>query len=67
MKINHKKSKIILFNPARRNEDFLPQMKINQNMLEVVDQMRLVGLILKDDLSWKSDTDSMVKRAYVKL
>ena len=42
-------------------------MEINQNRLEVVDQMRLVGIILRDDLSWKSNTDSMVKRAYAKL
>ena len=40
---------------------------MNDEMLEVVDQMRLVGLVLTDDLTWKANTDSMVKRAYAKL
>ena len=29
--------------------------------------LRLVGLILLDDLTWKANTDSLIKRAYAKL
>ena len=67
MKINQSKSKIILFNPTRRNMDFLPKIELNKEILEVTDKMRLVGLILSDDLTWTANTDSMVKRAYAKL
>jgi hypothetical protein len=41
MKINHKKSKVMLFNTSRNN-DFCPQMKI-ENVLEVVEEMKLLG------------------------
>ena len=40
---------------------------MNNETLEVTNQMRLVGLILSDDLTWTANTDSMVKRAYAKL
>ena len=42
-------------------------MKLNWELLEVVEKMRLVGLIISDDLKWNENTDSIVKRAYAKL
>ena len=53
MQINKKKSKIMFFNPGRRKLDFQPRVKLNNEILNVTEQMRLVGLILTDDLKWK--------------
>ena len=52
MKINLKKSKVFFFNPQNRSIDFKPTVKLNGEILEVVEKMRLVGLIVSDDLTW---------------
>ena len=67
MTINRKKTKVLLFNPKRRNIDFQPEVKVQGELLEVVEQTRLVGLIISDDLKWKANTASLVKRAYAKI
>ena len=33
----------------------------------MVDEIRLVGLVISDDLTWTKNTDSITKRAYAKL
>jgi len=67
MKINFKKSKVILFNPKKWKIDFLPTIKMRGEKLEVVEKMRLVGLVVNEDLTWKDNTDSITKRAYKKI
>ena len=67
MKINLKKSKVIFFNPQNRTIDFKPTVKLNGELLEIVEKMRLVGLIISDDLKWNENTDNIVKRAYAKI
>ena len=57
MEINTKKSKIMIFNPRRRKTDFLPEIKLGDHKLEVVDEFKLLGVILRSDFSWKSNTD----------
>ena len=63
MKINSKKSQVILFNPKKRKIDFLPTIKLRGENKEVVEKMRLVGLVVNEDLTWKDNTDSITKRA----
>ena len=67
MQINRKKTQVIFFNPKRRTIDFQPVVKVGQETLEVVSQIRLVGLELTDDLTWKKHTQSLVRRAYAKI
>ena len=67
MKINIKKTKVVMLNPTRRGIDFQPVIKLDGNVLEVIQQIRLVGFILSDDLSWKKNTESLVTRAYNKM
>ena len=67
MKINNKKSKIMIFNPPRRKIDFLPEIKLDKVNLEVVDEFKLLGVIVKSDLTWKSNTDYITKKAYSRL
>ena len=66
MKINYKKTKLMVFNPGR-TIDFLPRFTIEENELEVVEETRLLGLVIRNDLSWSSNTKFMIQRANKKL
>ena len=66
MKLNLKKTKFMLFNPTN-NYDFVPDLTLEGVNLETFDEMRLLGLIVRSDLSWKSNTEQMISRAYKKL
>ena len=59
MKINCKKTKAILFNSSRNN-DFLPKLTIENNQeLEVVEELKLLGVIITSDLKWNAQCDSI--------
>ena len=62
MKINHGKSKVMLFNTAR-SRDFMPGITLDGNSLEVVEEMPLLGLVLTSDLKWSRNTENMCKKA----
>ena len=66
MKINYKKTKVMVFNPCT-SIDFQPQFVLEDNELEVVDEMRVIGLIIRSDMKWSSNTESIVSRANKKL
>ena len=66
MKLNLSKTKFMLFNPTE-NYDFVPNLTIDGITLETSDEMKLLGLTIRNDLSWKSNTCSLIKRAYKKL
>ena len=68
MKMNTMKTKVILFNKATKY-DFQPKLTIlnNQTQLEVVEEIRLLGVTVRSDLSWKSNTSMMCKKAFARL
>ena len=66
MMINFKKTKVIVFNPCT-SIDFSPEFSLDGNDLEVVDEVRLLGLILRSDMKWTSNTKNLVSRANKKL
>ena len=66
MVINNSKCNVMLFNESK-SYDFMPNIEINNTQLQVVEQMRLLGLILTPDLSWKANSDYICKRAYARL
>ena len=66
MKINYKKTKLMLFNPCT-SLDFMPDLQLGGHELELVEEMRLLGLILTSDMKWAANTEYIVKRAYKKL
>ena len=66
MKLNYNKTKIIVFNPCR-NIDFMPEMTIDDHELEVVDEIRLLGLIIRSDRKWTSNTKNMIAKANKRL
>ena len=66
MKLNFKKCKFMLFNPTI-NYDFIPEYKVEGNSFETVEEMRLLGLTIRNDLKWQANTEDIIKRAYKKL
>ena len=67
MVMNKAKTKVILFNQARKY-DFFPELSIEQNEnLEVVEEIKLLGVLIRSDLSWCSNTEYMCNRAFARL
>ena len=64
MQINHKKTKLMLFNPCT-SVDFMPDFQLGNQEIELVEEMRL--LILRSDMKWTSNTEFIVKKGYKKL
>ena len=61
MKINISKTKLMLFNPCK-TRDFLPEMEMNGTRLDLVEEAKLLGVIISSNLSWSSNTDYIVER-----
>ena len=66
MKINKKKTKVILFNRAR-NYDFFPDLTLDGSPLDVVEEVTLLGVKVSSDLSWRANTSFMCQKAFAKL
>ena len=67
MKLNPKKTKIIKFNKSRKH-DFPPEVFLSGNqMLEVVPEIKLVGVMVTQDLKWQRNTDLICAKARQKL
>ena len=67
MVINENKSKVMLFNQGRKY-DFLPAIEAdNGKFLQTVEEIRLLGLVVRSDLSWQGNTDLICKKAYGRL
>ena len=49
MKINQKKSKVILFNPCK-SIDFMTQINLENYGLEDFEEMLLLGLVLRSEM-----------------
>ena len=45
----------------------MPEFKLNNNQLEVVEEMRLLGVILRSDMKWTSNSENIVKKGYQRL
>ena len=67
MKLNDQKTKVILFNKAR-NYDFMPKCYFEKNEnLQVVEKLKLLGVIVTSDLSWAAHCDYICQKAFSKL
>ena len=47
--------------------DFMPQFKVGTEELNVVEEMKLLGLHITTDLKWHANTQNMIKKANSKL
>ena len=66
MKLNAEKSKFMVVN-FTENYQFNTRLLLNNNLLSQVRETRLLGVVLRDDLTWKSNTDFIVKQAYKRM
>ena len=56
----------MLFNPAKKL-DFMPSFPIDDKEISLVEKTTLLGLVIRSDLSWSSNTEYIVKRCNSKL
>ena len=66
MIINYEKTKLMVFNPCKM-VDFRPELEVGDDQLQLVDEMKLLGVTIRSDLKWVSNTKDIVKRALNKL
>ena len=66
MKINFAKTKLMLFNTCKKF-DFMPNFELDGNQLELIDEMRLLGVVITSHLKWNSNTCSITSKAYKRL
>ena len=66
MKLNKNKTKLMLFNPAR-SLDFMPAFPLGGEEIDLVEETKLLGLIIRSDMSWVTNTEYMTKRGNSKL
>ena len=61
MKLNVNKTKLMLFNPCKE-KDFMPEMSLEGSRIDLVENIKLLGVVLSSNLSWDSNTDYIVTR-----
>ena len=66
MKLNTSKSCGMIFN-FTNNFQFTSRILIEDQPLKLVSETKLLGLILRDDLKWSSNTDYLIKRANARM
>ena len=66
MKVNYRKTKLMVFNPGK-SRDFFPRFIFNSMELEVVEEIKLLGVVIKNDLLWGANTEYIVQKANRKL
>ena len=66
MKINSKKSKIMIFNDSK-NHTFATRLNLDNNDLEIINEVKLLGTIVTSDLKWNKNTDYLVKKANARM
>ena len=66
MKLNVNKTKYMVLN-FTRNHQFVTRLHLEGHLLNQVHQARLLGVIISDDLTWKANTDHIVKKAYKRM
>ena len=66
MKLNEKKTKQIVFN-FNKDKQFTTEVKVKGEALELVEEVKLLGVIINKDLKWDKNTGYLVKKANRKM
>ena len=56
MKLNLDKTKLMLFNPCT-SKDFIPEMVIEDKRIDLVEETKLLGVVVSSNLSCSAKTD----------
>ena len=62
MKINSKKTKTMIFNFSK-NHKFSTRLEFGGETLEIVNEAKLLGTTITNDLKWDKNTEELVKKA----
>ena len=63
MIINTRKSSVMKFSKSR-TKDFPLELKLDDQLLKVKKEMKILGVILTSDLRWESNTEFICKKAF---
>ena len=66
MKLNEKKTKNMIFNFST-NKQFCTDIKVNGEVIETVNEARLLGTIISSDLKWEANTKYLVAESNKRL
>ena len=67
MQINPQKSKVMIFNKSHKY-DFPPEFHFQDgNILECLEETKLLGILLSSSLKWDSNTNAICKKAMTKI
>ena len=66
MKLNVTKTKYMVVN-FTKNYQFNTRISLDGTVLDCIDQIRLLGIELKNDLTWRSNTESITKKAFARM
>ena len=66
MKLNTEKTNYMIFNFSKKFQ-FNTRLSLGEKKLDQVHKTKLLGLVIRDDLSWKDNTSVITKRAYSRM
>ena len=66
MKLNVKKPKCRIFNYSRKHQ-FTTKLSVDEQNLEVVNETKILGTIITDDLKWGENTREIAKKEYKRM
>ena len=66
MKLNQKKTKIMLIN-FTKNYQFATRLKLNNSNIEQVREAKVLGTILSDDLLWNKNCANIIKKCHSRM
>ena len=67
MVINEAKTKLMLFNSAKKI-DILQYIELTEgNPIAMVDEAKLLGLVIRSDFKWQSNKDSIIIKSYIRM
>ena len=66
MKLNPKKSNVMIFN-FTRNFQFASRLYMENNLLEVVHETKLLGTLISSDVTWHANSEMLIKKAYKRM
>jgi hypothetical protein len=66
MAISKSKTKAMLCN-SRTKWDFIPELKLQEDDIQVVQEMKIVGYVMRSDMRTCSNTEYLVKKAFKRM
>ena len=66
MMLNGKKTKLMIIN-FTNNYQFSTRIHLENQLLEIIDETRLLGCVLTSDLKFHRNTEVMIKKAYTRM